>query len=155
MWRIQGRRVNADLPIRDKDVVRPPTTYVSRTIYKGLSVPLATHEHPDPFAQLKGRRRSRPKAKPEPRKEPRPGFDRETEVLLEVFGKKKKGGSKTPITPGANYPIGICICCGGPLKKALGGYVCKDCGERFSLEECGLQSVEITSIEDEEKAGRG
>ncbi len=54
------------------------------------------------------------------------------------------------ITPGSNYPIGICMVCGGTLKKKLGGYRCVDCGEFFTLEEAGLQGVEITSIEDEE-----
>lgn len=43
--------------------------------------------------------------------------------------------------------------CGGDLRKGMGGYICKECGELFTLEEAGLQDVEITSIEDEpEKA---
>jgi len=54
------------------------------------------------------------------------------------------------ITPGSNYPIGVCMVCGGTLKKKLGGYRCEDCGEFFTLEEAGLQGVEITSIEDED-----
>jgi len=39
--------------------------------------------------------------------------------------------------------------CGGTLKKGFGGYVCEECGELFTLEEAGLQGVEITSIEEE------
>jgi len=53
------------------------------------------------------------------------------------------------IIPGRNYPILCCMYCGGTLRKALGGYRCKECGELFTLEEAGLQGVEITSIEEE------
>jgi len=41
--------------------------------------------------------------------------------------------------------------CGGTLKKGFGGYRCEECGELFTLEEAGLQGVEITSIEDEKE----
>ncbi|GAH33883.1 unnamed protein product [marine sediment metagenome] len=54
------------------------------------------------------------------------------------------------IIPGRNYPILCCMYCGGSLRKGMGGYVCEECGELFTLEEAGLQDVEITSIEDEE-----
>jgi len=53
------------------------------------------------------------------------------------------------IIPGADYPICVCMYCGGTLKKGFGGYVCEECGELFTLEEAGLQGVEITSIEEE------
>lgn len=55
------------------------------------------------------------------------------------------------IIPGRNYPILCCMYCGGDLRKGMGGYICKECGELFTLEEAGLQDVEITSQEEPKK----
>lgn len=57
----------------------------------------------------------------------------------------------TKIVPGADYPILVCMSCGGTLEKGMGGYVCVECGELHSLEEAGLGGVEITSQEKPEK----
>lgn len=49
--------------------------------------------------------------------------------------------------PGRNYPILVCMDCGGELRASMGGYVCCVCGTRHSLEEAGLDGVEITTEE--------
>ena len=59
--------------------------------------------------------------------------------------------AKMSVIPGRKYPILVCMHCGGDLKKAEGGYKCKECGEPFTMEEAGLQNVEVTNIEDEER----
>lgn len=80
--------MNTDAPIRDPDEIRPPPTYVSRTLIKGKEVPLAPfRRHPDPLDSLV-RRRSL-KGIPRPREKPRSDFEKETDVLVDTLGKKK------------------------------------------------------------------